>query len=177
MTGPFELDPLEARSHLSATLSSRGILYVVGTQHSDAITFELERRHPGVLNVTINGGAARFYTGSVKQIILEGGRGKDKIVFDDRYGKIPGQPQQHHHNNKHDENDDYVTDDGADLIQVVDFTDTTIDSGSTDDTNPSPDDSTSTTQPTTQPTTDPTTQPTDPSGDDSGSPNDGSPTD
>jgi hypothetical protein len=175
MSGRFELEPLEARSHLSATLSSRGILYVVGTQHSDAITFELERRHPGVLNVTINGGTARFYTASVKQIFVESGRGKDKIVFDDRYGKIPGQPQQRH--NKHGENDDFVTDDGTDLIEVVDDSDTTTDDGSTDDTSPPPDDSTSTTQPTTQPTTDPTTQPSDPSGDDPDSGDDGSPTD
>lgn len=175
MCGPFELESLEYRKHLSATLSSRGILYVVGTQHSDAITFELERRHSGVLDVTINGSAVRFYTGSVKQIILEGSRGKDKIIFDDRYGKIPGQPE--HRNNRRGENDDFVTDDGTDLIEVVDDSDTTTDDGSTDDTSPPPDDSISTTQPTTQPTTDPTTQPTDPSGDDSDSGDDGSPTD
>jgi hypothetical protein len=176
MSRSFELELLEARSHLSATLSSRGILYVVGTPHSDAITFELERRHPGVLDVTINGGMARFYTASVRQIFVESGRGKDKIVFDDRYGKIPGQPE-HRNNKKHDENDDFVTDDGSEVIEVVDDSDTTTDSDSSDDSSPPADDSTATTQPTTEPTTDPTTQPSDPSGDDSDSGDDGSPTD
>jgi hypothetical protein len=146
MTGRFELEALETRKLLSATLSSHHVLYVTGTPHSDAITFELEKHHPGVLNVTVNGNTARFYTANVHSLVLQNGRGNDSIIFNDRFGKIPGQPEEHKH---HHENNFVSDDDGTD-VTVDDYSDAT-DDGSDDDsgdqTMPPPDDG-STTQPT-----------------------------
>jgi hypothetical protein len=174
MTGPFEVEALEGRKLLSATLSSHHVLYVVGTPHSDAITLELERHHPGVLNVTVNGSNSRFYTASIRGIVLQNGRGKDSIVFNDRYGKIPGQPMER---KNHHENCFVAADDGTDVTVDDYFSDVTTDDGSGDvsqDDSGSGDDGSSDggSGSSTQPTSQPTTQPTDGSGDGSDSGND-----
>jgi hypothetical protein len=84
------LEELEPRTHLSATLSRRGVLYVVGTHRNDVISVSLQHRHRGVIVVNVNHQISTFATSKVRSIIVQGGRGNDRITISDHYGHVGG---------------------------------------------------------------------------------------
>jgi hypothetical protein len=90
MSAVYDLDPLESRTFLSATLSRHGVLYVVGTRRNDSIAFVLERRHRGFLDVIVNRRVQTFRAALVRQVIVQSGRGNDRVTFSDRFGRVPG---------------------------------------------------------------------------------------
>jgi hypothetical protein len=84
------LEELEPRTHLSATLSHRGVLYVYGTHGNDVINVCLQARHRSFVVVNVNGQVSAFKASAVRYLIVQGGRGNDRITISDRNGHVGG---------------------------------------------------------------------------------------
>jgi len=70
--GGIDLEPLESRLLLSATLSSKGSLVAQGTSGNDTIVIKRDPQRTSKILVTINGAGTKFDAPSVKRIEMYG---------------------------------------------------------------------------------------------------------
>src|SRR5207247_1808147 len=76
LISPSFIEELEARQMLAATLSSAGVLTVAGTNRADNI--RIISRGSSVV-VKLNGTSKTFARSAVKELIVNGNNGNDKI--------------------------------------------------------------------------------------------------
>ena len=81
------VEPLEGRQLLSATLAE-GLLAVVGTHRADQIVIAVDAADAAKLNVTVNGTTSAFALADVASIVVDAGRGNDRVLLDEAHGLI-----------------------------------------------------------------------------------------
>jgi Ca2+-binding RTX toxin-like protein len=80
-----QLESLEQRRMLSASLSSHGTLDVEGTRRADVVT--ISKTSTGRIDVSVNGVHQTFRGKSVRNIVVNAGRGDDSVaVGNDNHG-------------------------------------------------------------------------------------------
>ena len=84
------VEDLEPRAMLSASLSAKGTLVVVGGAGADAIIVRRDPKRSSKILVLVNGAGQKFNTTAVKRIEVYGRGGADHLRLDDSFGVVSG---------------------------------------------------------------------------------------